>query len=153
MNKINIDITILGDYSNLEGLESEAEKLPKTSREQFKKVLNLLKKEKESKNEKFYYLSTGAFKFTTFGYLFFAESKIYLIEVKPPFGKLKLHKYEYKNYDQVDYDVIKAFGITSNVIHLNKSGIFGKKKDQVTHISSPDFLDIYKFVKLQTEQQ
>ncbi|MGG0741216.1 hypothetical protein [Niallia taxi] len=45
MNKINIEITILGEYSTFDGLVSEAEKLPKTQREHYKKVLGLLKKD------------------------------------------------------------------------------------------------------------
>ncbi|MEI2467750.1 PH domain-containing protein (plasmid) [Niallia taxi] len=146
MNKINIEITILGEYSTFDGLVSEAEKLPKTQREHYKKVLGLLKK--EAKDEKFYFLTTGAFKGTTFGYLFFTENKVVLIEVKPPFGKLKIHVYEYKNYNEVDYDMTKALGITNNMIYLNKSGLFGGKKDRVSHISSPQFIDIYNFVKL-----
>ncbi|MFP7368899.1 hypothetical protein [Bacillus safensis] len=84
MSNINVEITIIGEYSTYDGLVSEAEKLPKTSRNHYKKVLDLIKK--ESKNEKFYFLSTGAFKGTTFGYLFFTDTKVILIEVKPQFG-------------------------------------------------------------------
>ena len=146
MSKIDIEITIVGEYSTFDGLVSEAEKLPKTNREHYRKVLNLIKK--EAKDEKIYFLSTGAFKGTTFGYLFFTDTKVILVEVRPPFNKLKLHVYEYKNYDEVDYDMLKALGITSNVIYLNKSGLFGSKKDRVTHISSADFLQIYEFVKM-----
>ncbi|MBU8689496.1 PH domain-containing protein [Priestia megaterium] len=149
MNKIKIEITIIGEYSTFNALVSEAEKLPKTSREHYRKVLSLL--EKEAKNEKFYFLSTGAFKGTTFGYLFFTDAKIILIEVKPPFGKLKIHVYEYKNYEEVDYDMTKALGITNNMIYLNKSGLFGSKKDRVTHISSLNFMEIYEFVKMQVK--
>ncbi|MEH7653368.1 PH domain-containing protein, partial [Bacillus safensis] len=108
--------------------------------------LDLIKK--EAKNEKLYFLSTGAFKGTTFGYLFFTDTKVILIEVKPPFGKLKTHVYEYKNYDEVDYDMTKALGITNNMIYLNKPKLFGSKKDRVTHISSPNFREIYEFVKM-----
>ncbi|PEK60570.1 hypothetical protein COM55_18630 [Bacillus pseudomycoides] len=146
MSKIKVEITIIGEYSTFDGLVSEAEKLPKTNREHYRKVLNLLKKEAEG--EKFYFLSTGAFKGTTFGYLFFTDTKVILVEVKPPFGKLKTHVYEYKNYDEVDYDMTKALGITNNMIYLNKSGLFGSKKDRVTHISSPKFMEIYEFVKM-----
>ncbi|KHE72313.1 PH domain-containing protein [Halobacillus sp. BBL2006] len=146
MNKINVEITVIGEYSTFDGLVSEAEKLPKTSRNHYMKVLDLIKK--EAKNEKFYYLSTGAFKGTTFGYLFFTDTKVILIEVKPPFGKLKTHVYEYKNYDEVDYDMTNALGITNNMIYFNKSGLFGSKKDRVTHISSPNFMEIYEFVKM-----
>ncbi|MEY8351238.1 PH domain-containing protein [Bacillus cereus] len=146
MSKIKVEITIIGEYSTFDGLVSEAEKLPKTNREHFRKVLNLLKKEAE--DEKFYFLSTGAFKGTTFGYLFFTDTKVILIEVRPPFGKLKTHVYEYKKYDEVDYDMTKALGITNNMIYLNKSGLFGSKKDRVTHISSPNFMEIYEFVKM-----
>ncbi|MED3934401.1 PH domain-containing protein [Priestia megaterium] len=145
MSKIKIEITIIGEYSTFDVLVSEAEKLPKTSREHYRKVLSLLKN--EAKDEKFYFLSTGAFKGTTFGYLFFTDTKVILIEVKPPFGKLKVHTYEYKNYEEVDYDMTKALGITNNMIYLNKSGLFGSKKDRVTHISSPNFMEIYEFVK------
>ncbi|MDR4329180.1 hypothetical protein COF46_26510 [Bacillus pseudomycoides] len=146
VSKIKVEITIIGEYSTFDGLVSEAEKLPKTNREHYRKVLNLLKKEAEG--EKFYFLSTGAFKGTTFGYLFFTDTKVILVEVKPPFGKLKTHVYEYKNYDEVDYDMTKALGITNNMIYLNKSGLFGSKKDRVTHISSPKFMEIYEFVKM-----
>lgn len=146
LNKIKIDITIFGEYSTFDGLVREAEKLPKTSRGHYQKVLDLLKK--EGQDEKFYFLSTGAFKGTTFGYLFFTDTKVILIEVKPPFGKLKIHVYEYKNYNDVDYDMTKALGITNNMIYLNKSGLFGSKKDRVTHISSPNFMEIYEFVKM-----
>ncbi|PEJ24956.1 PH domain-containing protein [Bacillus pseudomycoides] len=146
MSKIKVEITIIGEYSTFDGLVSEAEKLPKTNREHYRKVLNLLKKEAEG--EKFYFLSTGAFKGTTFGYLFFTDTKVILVEVKPPFGKLKTHVYEYKNYDEVDYDMTKALGITNNMIYLNKSGLLGSKKDRVTHISSPKFMEIYEFVKM-----
>ncbi|MGG3523937.1 PH domain-containing protein [Bacillus pseudomycoides] len=146
MSKIKVEITIIGEYSTFDGLVSEAEKLPKTNRDHYRKVLNLLKKEAEG--EKFYFLSTGAFKGTTFGYLFFTDTKVILVEVKPPFGKLKTHVYEYKNYDEVDYDMTKALGITNNMIYLNKSGLFGSKKDRVTHISSPKFMEIYEFVKM-----
>lgn len=146
LSKIKVEITIIGEYSTFDGLVSEAEKLPKTNREHFRKVLNLLKKEAE--DEKFYFLSTGAFKGTTFGYLFFTDTKVILIEVRPPFGKLKTHVYEYKKYDEVDYDMTKALGITNNMIYLNKSGLFGSKKDRVTHISSPNFMEIYEFVKM-----
>ncbi|MEH7228280.1 PH domain-containing protein [Bacillus safensis] len=146
MSNINVEITIIGEYSTFDGLVSEAEKLPKTSRNHYKKILDLIKK--EAKNEKFYFLSTGAFKGTTFGYLFFTDTKVILIEVKPPFGKLKTHVYEYKNYDEVDYDMTKALGITNNMIYLNKPKLFGSKKDRVTHISSPNFREIYEFVKM-----
>ncbi|MED3917982.1 PH domain-containing protein [Priestia megaterium] len=146
MSKIKIEITIIGEYSTFDDLVSEAKKLPKTSREHYRKVLSLL--EKEAKGEKFYFLSTGAFKGTTFGYLFFTDAKVILIEVKPPFGKLKVHTYEYKDYEEVDYDMTKALGITNNMIYLNKSGLFGSKKDRVTHISSPNFVEIYEFVKM-----
>ncbi len=146
VSKIKVEITIIGEYSTFDGLVSEAEKLPKTSREHYRKVLNLVKK--EAKDEKFYFLSTGAFKGTTFGYLFFTDTKVILVEVKPPFGKLKTHVYEYKNYNEVDYDMTKALGITNNMIYLNKSGFFGSKKDRVTHISSPKFMEIYEFVKM-----
>ncbi|MCM2989151.1 PH domain-containing protein [Bacillus safensis] len=146
MSNINVEITIIGEYSTFDGLVSEAEKLPKTSRNHYKKILDLIKK--EAKNEKFYFLSTGAFKGTTFGYLFFTDTKVILIEVKPPFGKLKTHVYEYKNYDEVDYDMTKALCITNNMIYLNKPKLFGSKKDRVTHISSPNFREIYEFVKM-----
>ncbi|UTE73695.1 PH domain-containing protein [Rossellomorea marisflavi] len=147
MSKLIVEITIIGEYSSFDGLVSEAEKLPKSSRNHYRKVLNLLKK--EARDEKFYFLSTGAFKSTTFGYLFFTGKKVILIEVKPPFGKLKTHVYEYKHYDDVDYDMTKALGITNNMIYLNKSGLFGSKKDRVTHVSSPNFMEIYEFVKAQ----
>lgn len=146
VSKIKIEITIIGEYSTFDGLVSEAEKLPKTNREHYRKVLNLLKK--EANDEKFYFLSTGAFKGTTFGYLFFTDTKVVLIEVRPPFGKLKTHVYEYKKYNEVDYDMTKALGITNNMIYLNKSGLFGSKKDRVTHISSPNFMEIYEFIKM-----
>ncbi|MEN1936133.1 PH domain-containing protein [Paenibacillus sp. 102] len=146
MSKIKVEITIIGEYSTFDGLVSEAEKLPKTNREHFRKVLNLLKKEAE--DEKFYFLSTGAFKGTTFGYIFFTDTKVILIEVRPPFGKLKTHVYEYKKYDEVDYDMTETLGITNNMIYLNKSGLFGSKKDRVTHISSPKFIEIYEFMKM-----
>jgi Bacterial PH domain len=146
MNKLKVEITILGDYSTLDGLVSEAEKLPKTSRVHYMKVLDIVKK--EAKSEKFYYLSTGAFKGTTFGYLFFTDKKILLVEVKPPFGKLKPHVYEYNKYNEVDYDMHKVLGIQNNMIYLNSSGLFGKK-DRVTHITSDNFLEIVEFVKMQ----
>lgn len=42
----------------------------------------------------------------------------------------------------------KALGITNNMIYLNKPRLFGSKKDIVTHISSPNFREIYDFVKM-----
>lgn len=49
-----------------------------------------------------YFLTTGAFKGTTFGYLFFTDKKIILIEVEPPFGKLKTHLDDYFVAQTVD---------------------------------------------------
>jgi hypothetical protein len=81
MNKINIEITIIGEHSTYEGLHAEAEKLPKTARQQFMKALDTVKKNLAT--EKIYFLSTGAFSGTTFGYLFVTDTKAILAEVKP----------------------------------------------------------------------
>ncbi|WP_174734354.1 hypothetical protein [Mesobacillus harenae] len=147
MNKINIEITITGEYSSYEGLLSESHKLPKTARQQFIKALEAVKKNLTS--EKIYFLSTGAFSGTTFGYLFVTETKAVLAEVKPPFGKVKPHELRFTDYKEVDHDVVKALGITATMIELKKPGIFGSKKDKITHIPEGDLNDIFTFIKLQ----
>ncbi|KZE64091.1 hypothetical protein AWM68_13370 [Fictibacillus phosphorivorans] len=146
MNKINIEITILGEYSTYDGLRTEAEKMPKTSRQQFIKALDVVRKNLTS--EKVYFLSTGAFSGTTFGYLFITDTKAVLAEVKP-FGKVKAHELKYTDYTEIDYDILKAFGITATVIELKKPGLFGSKKNKITHIPQKDFDDIFKLIKMQ----
>lgn len=145
MAQINIDITIVGEYSTYEGLVSETEKLPKTQRQQYMKALEAVKK--EIQNEKIYFLSTGAFSGTTFGYLFVTDTKAILAEVKP-FGKVKGHILKYADYKEIDHDLAQALGIKATIIELKKPGLFGSKKDRITHIPQKDFDDIYKFIKM-----
>ncbi|MFB6468681.1 PH domain-containing protein [Cytobacillus sp. Hz8] len=146
MNNINIEITIVGEYSTYDGIRTEAEKLPKTARQQFMKAFDTVKK--NLINEKIYFLSSGAFSGTTFGYLFVTDTKAVLAEVKP-FGKVKPHEIEYSDFTEIDHDILKALGITATVIELKKPGLFGSKKNKITHIPQKDFEDIYKFIKMQ----
>ncbi|PLS18765.1 hypothetical protein CVD28_06520 [Bacillus sp. M6-12] len=146
MNNITIEVTIAGDFSTYDGLWAEAEKLPKTARQQFMKALDSVKKHLAA--EKIYFLSSGAFSGTTFGYLFVTATKAVLTEVKP-FGKVKPHEIKYSDYTELDHDILKALGITATVIELKKPGIFGSKKNKITHIPQRDFDDIYKFINMQ----
>ncbi|PLT29087.1 PH domain-containing protein [Peribacillus deserti] len=146
MTKINIEITIVGEYSTYEALRTEAETLPKTDRQQFMKALDTVKK--NLVGEKIYFLSTGAFSGTTFGYLFVTNKKVVLAEVKP-FGKVKPHELKYADYTEIDHDILKALGITATVIELKKPGLFGSKKNKITHIPQNDFDKIFKFIKMQ----
>jgi hypothetical protein len=59
-----------------------------------------------------------------------------------------IYQIEQEQLDLIPVIADKALGITNNMIYLNKSGLFGSKKDRVTHISLPNFMEIYEFVKL-----
>lgn len=145
MNNINVEITVVGEYSTFEGLRAEAEKLPKTTRQHFIKALESIKK--NLANEKIYFLSSGAFTGTTFGYLFVTDTKAILAEVKP-FGKVKPHEIRYSDYSEIDHDILRALGMTATVIEFKKTGLFGRKKNKITHIPQKDFDNIYSFIKL-----
>ena len=146
MTKINIDIAITGESSSYADLLTEAEKLPKATRQQFTKALEVVKK--NLANEQTYYLSTGAFEGTTIGYLFITKTKAVLAEVQQA-GKFEAHEYQYDDYKEVEHDKLKALDVTTTVIELKKSGLFGNKSHKITHIPQNDFDDIYKFIKMQ----
>ncbi|MFD2679262.1 PH domain-containing protein [Bacillus seohaeanensis] len=111
------------------------------------KVLSLLKK-KIKEDEKIYFHTTGAFKGTTFGYLYVTEKQVVLVEVKP-FGRMAVHNYEYSKFQNVDHDYAKLLGSENYMIYLKKSGLLGEKTERITHIPPRDFQDIYDFIKMQ----
>jgi len=146
MNKINIDIPITGEYATYDNLLTEAEKLPKSTRQQFTKALETVKK--NLSKEQVYFVSTGAFDGTTFGYLFITKKKAILAEVTQT-EKFEAHEYKYDDYKEMEHDKVKVLDVTTSVIELKRSGLFGGKSNKITNIPLDDFDDIYKFIKMQ----
>ncbi|WP_160037234.1 PH domain-containing protein [Paenibacillus sp. An7] len=144
MNNINVEITVVGEYSTYEQLYAEAEKLPKTIRLQWIKALKIVKK--NLNNEKIYFLSSAAFSGTTMGYLFVTDTKSILAEIRP-FGKIRPHEIKYSDYSEIDHDILKALGMTASLIEFKKSGFLRSKKIRITHIPLNEFENIFKFIK------
>ncbi|MDC2866429.1 hypothetical protein [Bacillus sp. BP-3] len=140
----NLSIQTNYDCFTYEQLESEASKLPANMQQFYLHAVATLRREL-APNECFYYLSTGAFRHTAIGFLFFTDRQIIMGEQQGL--SVKCHTIHYRDFTSCTARTGHILGIKTNAIYLEEPLSPSVKEERVTHIPDEQFQIIYKFVQ------
>lgn len=140
----NIEIKTNHSYFTFDELTTAAPALPSKMQQFYLHAVAMLKREL-APNECFYYLSTGAFRHTTIGFLFFTDRQIIMAEQQGL--TTKCHTLHYRDFTRCIARTGHILGVKTNVIYFEKPLSSALKEERVTHIPDEQFQTIYTFVK------
>ncbi|MCM3736658.1 hypothetical protein M3215_12700 [Bacillus cytotoxicus] len=140
----NISIKTNYDYLTYEQLAAESAKLPTIMQQFYLHAVATLKRE-VAPNEYFNYLSTGAFRHTTIGFLFFTDRQIIMAEQQGL--TVKCHTLHYRDYTSCSAHTGHILGVKTNVICFEKPRSSSVKEERITHIPDEQFQIINTFVQ------